>query len=42
MLSMMLHVILWIWGIEVAAAVLMYCVALGKSHWACHTSKPRL
>jgi hypothetical protein len=28
---MILNVILWIWGIEVAAGVLMYCVALGKS-----------
>jgi hypothetical protein len=27
MLSMILNVILWIWGIEVAAGPLMYCVA---------------
>jgi hypothetical protein len=40
-------VILWIWGIEVAASVLMYCVALGKSfeqhdHRARQASKPNL
>jgi hypothetical protein len=36
---MILNVILWIWGIEVAAGVVMYCEALGKrfgrhGHWA--------
>ena len=30
-LSTILNLILWIWIIQVAAGVLMYCVALGKS-----------
>jgi hypothetical protein len=47
LLSMILNVILWIWGIEVAAGLLMHCVALCKSfgqhgHWARHASKPSL
>jgi hypothetical protein len=42
MLSMILNVILWIWGVEVAAAVLIYCVTLGKGHWAYQASKPSL
>ena len=47
MLSTILNVILWIWGIEVAAGLLMYCVALCKSfgqhdHWACQASKSSL
>ena len=44
---MILNVILWIWGIEVAAGLLMHCVALCKSfgqhdHWACQASKSSL
>ena len=30
-LSTILNLILWIWICQVAAGVLMYCVALGKS-----------
>jgi hypothetical protein len=46
-LSTILNLILWIWIIQVAAGVLMYCVALGKSfrqhgYSARHASAPSL
>jgi hypothetical protein len=47
MAILILKLILWIWIIQVAAGVLMYCVALGKSfrqhgHLAHHESRPSL
>jgi hypothetical protein len=46
-LSTILNLILWIWIFQVAAGVLMYCVALGKSfrqhgHSARHALTPSL
>jgi hypothetical protein len=41
---MILNVILWIWGIELAAGLLMYCVVLGKSfgQWRMAKSGPAM